>query len=128
MKYNSFVQGQRCPLCAQMSFSSKAEKEISKYIENFYHGKIKPNDRDTIVNPYTGYNLELDVYLPEINKAIEFNGDYWHSNKFPEKQIKDKIKLQECKRANINLLVVKEQDWINDKDGCLKSIYQFILR
>jgi hypothetical protein len=24
--------------------------------------------------------LELDIYFPKLNKAIEYNGDYWHCN------------------------------------------------
>jgi hypothetical protein len=29
--------------------------------------------------------LEIDIYLPELKLGFEFNGLYWHSNKFKEK-------------------------------------------
>lgn len=124
MTHHGFKKGKRCPICWYQSTSSKPEKEIQIFIDNIYDGKIINNDRNTIINPYTGYNLELDIYLPELNKAIEFNGSYWHSL---EKTIEnDKIKLKQCKENNINLFVLQEQLYLTDKEKCLNKIYKFI--
>ena len=76
--WNRFQQGHKCPECYAESTSSKVEIEIFEFIKNIYDGETISNDRTQIVNPETGCNLELDVYLPELNKAIEFNGVYWH--------------------------------------------------
>lgn len=120
VKFNDFKNGSRCPVCWKQSKLSKPEKEIQEYIKKIYNGKIISNDRNTIVNPNTGKFLELDIYLPEINKAIEFNGTYWHSN--PERKNCDKIKKKECKQKNIDLLVIEENNWIKNKSYCLTKI------
>jgi Zn ribbon nucleic-acid-binding protein len=123
--YNSFQQGKRCPICAAQQTSSKAEKELVQYVSSIYNGTIVENDRNTIVNHLTGMNLELDIFLPDINKAIEYNGSYWHSNRYSK--IKDKIKTDQCKQKNIDLLVIDEQDWITDKTSCLTEIRSHII-
>ena len=76
IKFNNFQQGNRCPLCNKRT--SKGEQDLALYIESFGI-KIFKNDRSILVNPLTGKNLELDIYIPSLNKAIEYNGGYWHS-------------------------------------------------
>ena len=121
--WTHFQQRHGCPICWANSFSSKTEKEISKIIEN--QGiKIKRNDRTQITNPLTGNKLELDIFMPTLNKAVEYNGEYWHS--FKETIGRDKIKLQECAKVGIKLLVIKEQDWIDNKTDCVDKIKNFV--
>ncbi len=60
-----------------------------------------------------------------MNKAIEYNGEYWHNKKY--QIIKDKIKLKQCKEKGINLLIIKEQDWIDNKEKQIKKIKKFLL-
>ena len=114
VKFNDFQQGKRCPICVRNQTSSKAEKEILEYIKSIYEGTILPNDRTQVINPLTGNMLELDIYLPELNKAIEYNGVYWHSMPIAKKRDLEKIK--QCKEKGISLLVIKEEDWCNNKD------------
>lgn len=126
MQWNNFQQGQKCPICNSKNYSSIAEKEIQQFVSTIYNGEIKPNDRNTIINPLTEYNLELDIYLPEINKAIEFNGAYWHS--LPKATFYDKIKKDQCEKLGINLLVIDESNWLKDKNTCLKNIKYFLAK
>jgi len=107
MKWNGFHTGQRCPICFYESKSSKPEKEVQEFVSNIYNGTVINNDRNTIINPQTGWNLELDVYLPELNKAIEFNGTYWHSLPINN----DYIKQEQCRNNNIQLLIIQEENW-----------------
>jgi len=124
MIYSCFkIRGQRCPICNNESNSSKAEKEVQEYVSTFNVNQIN-NDRSIILNPNTGHYLELDIYLPKINKAIEYNGTYWHS--LPKAMKRDKIKQNECKRLGIDLLIIKEQDYINSKEDELQKIKEFI--
>jgi len=124
MSYNHFKRGQRCPTCWYTSKSSKLERELQNFVSTIYNGKMISNDRNTIINPLTGHNLELDVYLPKLNKAIEFNGGYWHS--FYKVKNKDKIKQEQCKYNNITLLTIHEDNWVNNKEMCLQVIENFI--
>jgi len=122
--WEHWKRGHRCSTCYYESTSSKPEREIQKYISEIYNGKIINNDRNTIINPLTNYNLELDIYLPELNKAIEFNGTYWHSNE--KSKLYDKIKADQCEKNNIDLLVIDEDKWMKDKEECLLIINKFI--
>jgi len=62
--------------------------------------------------------------LPDLNKAIEYNGLYWHS--LPKAKLNGKIKKQECNKLGIDLFVIKEEDYLKDKQKVLKNIYNFI--
>lgn len=57
-----------------MAGTSNLEIELQSFIESIYKGPIIKNDRKVLDGK------ELDVYLPEKNLAIEFNGLYWHSD------------------------------------------------
>jgi len=122
--YNDFISGHRCPKCSFINKKSKPETEIIEYIKKIYLGKIIENDRSLIKNPVTGKMLELDIYLPDLKKAIEFNGIYWHSKE--NVKLRDIEKIKQCKEKSINLLVIKEEIWINDKEKCLKNIQYLI--
>jgi len=123
VRWNNFKKGHRCPVCLKWTKTSKAEIEIQKFVKSLTKNVIN-NDRNTILNPSTNYYLELDVYLPYLNKAIEYNGRYWHTG---EDRIKcDIIKQNECNRLNIDLLVIHEQDYINNKEIELNKIKDFI--
>ena len=64
------------------------EKEIINFIKSIYDGEIIENNRH-IISP-----MELDIYIPQKNLAIEFNGLYWHSELFRDKNYHfDKINL-----------------------------------
>jgi ribosomal protein S27E len=121
--YANFQQGCRCPICP--SIQSKPEKEIQRYVSTIYLDEILYNDRTQIKNPNTKRFLELDIFIPKLNKAIEFNGIYWHSKE--NTKIKDKIKIDICKEKNIKLLVINEKDWLVDKQKNLNIIRDFIL-
>jgi len=121
--FNNFQQGKRCPICKPKY--SKDEKELCNYIKTLYDGTIIENDRSIIKNPLTNKMLELDIYLPELNLAFEYNGDYWHSNKYAK--FKDNQKIIQCKNNGIKLITISENEWINYKDICLKIINEYIV-
>ena len=124
MSFSCFKQGQRCPTCFYKNGSSKGEKEVLEYIQSLTTDTIIPNDRSQIINPKTGQYLELDIYLPNLRKAIEYNGTYWHSD--DEVIYKDEQKVLQCKELGIDLLVINEEEWINNKDEQNKKIKKFI--
>jgi len=117
-----FIQYNRCPICSQNLHQSKGEKEVVDFISQIYDGKIIENDRTTIRNPLTGYMLELDIYLPDMKKAIEYNGAYWHRNG------KDKIKLDGCIENGINLITINHSDWkhTEKRDICKETLKRFV--
>ena len=73
---NNHLQGHGCPKCAVGKNTSSEENEISEYIEGLIDDNIILNSRD-IISPN-----ELDIYVPSRNVAFEYDGLYWHSDKF----------------------------------------------
>lgn len=55
------------------SITSQTEKDIVEYLTSKGITNIAQNNRDILDGK------EIDVYLPDYNVGIEFNGDYWHS-------------------------------------------------
>ena len=95
---------------------SFAEKELSEFLKSIYSGKIIQNDRK-LINPY-----ELDIYIPDLNLAIEYNGLYWHSDLYkPDNYHLQKTNL--CNEKGIRLIHIFEDNWLYKTDIC-KSILQ----
>lgn len=66
--------------CSECNKStSRAEKELLDYIKSIYNGWIVENDRNILEGQ------ELDIVLPDLGLAFEFNGNYWHSDKHKSK-------------------------------------------
>jgi len=125
VSFNSFKnQNNRCLICWCESKSSRAESYIQNFVSSLGVDIIR-NDRTQIVNPLTGHNLELDVWIPSIKKAIEYNGTYWHSLNI--KQINDKIKKEQCEKLDIDLMIVNEHNWNINRSFELDRIKQFVL-
>ena len=64
-------------------------------------------------------NKQLDIYLPEYNFAIEFNGTHWHANKGnnivePKDIHYHANKTSLARKAGINLMHIWEYDWLDD--------------
>ena len=108
-----------CHKCYANISQSSPELEIKDIINAMYNGKCIENSR-SIIPP-----LELDLYYPEKNIAIEFNGNYWHDeNHKPKDYHFNKFKL--CKDKNIRLVSIYESDWYNKRDNIinlLKNIF-----
>lgn len=101
---------------------SISEKSLVKYIKSIYSGKILLNNYN-IISP-----KELDIYIPDLNIAIEFNGLYWHSDKFIVANHNMTSydyhyhKWNLCRDKGIQLLFVWEDDWEDDKKVIKKSL------
>lgn len=92
-----------CPNCWYASNSSGPEKDIEKFLETL--GLSVVMSSRSIIKPY-----ELDIYIPSLNLAIEFNGIYYHSEKFLDKNY-HKMKYDLCKEKGIRLIQIWEDDW-----------------
>lgn len=117
--YNRTKNRSNCPECSKRLRSSIGEKEVGDYVKSLGH-KVVHNARGVLRG-----RLELDIYIPESNKAIEYNGDYWHS--FPEHQERDARKAQLCLDAGIDLMVVWESEWRETVEKMKEDIRCFLL-
>ena len=108
-----------CPTCVFNQKVSKPEIEIQIFIGTFFNEEIVTNSRK-IINPY-----ELDIYIPSLKKAIEFNGLYWHYSKRHFKPGKHAHKSNLCREKGIKLLHVREDLWKRDPEKMKQVIQKF---
>ena len=100
-----------CTMCNPIGDSkSIKEKELLYFIQNNYDGEIISSYRD---------KMEIDIYLPELKLGFEFNGLYWHSEKFKEKSY-HLDKTNYFKDRDIRIIHIWEDDWIF-KESIVKS-------
>ena len=104
-----------CTHCNPINSSqSGTEMELYKFIKENYKGEIIKNSK-RIVPP-----MELDIYLPELKLAFEFNGLYWHSESKKSKYYHFN-KTKKCEDIGICLIHIWEDDWIFENE-IIKSI------
>ncbi|MCA9748207.1 MAG: hypothetical protein KC414_03825 [Romboutsia sp.] len=105
---NHHLQGCGCPKCSHFKGSSKQEKELFKFIKTI--NSTAENNNRTVLE-----GTELDIYIKERNLAIEYNGVFWHSEKYKDKNYHYE-KWRQCDEKGIQLIQIFEDDWINKKD------------
>ena len=91
------ISGRRCPICSKEMSISFPEKAVVYYLS-----KIEK----TIIESYKPDFLngkEIDIYLPDKNIGIEYDGSAWHKNK-----TRDIKKNNLCNDNNIKLIRIRE--------------------
>lgn len=96
------LMGTGCPKC-KLKNSSFPEVAIYYYVKKYFY--------DTVSRYIGPLNKEIDVYIPSINVGIEFDGYYFHKNKFVEDDQKTRI----LKENGIKLIRVRETNAKGDK-------------
>jgi len=119
--WNNWQQGKKCVFCNDRNISIW-EKRVKKFISDDLNVNYIPNDRTQIINPNTNRYLELDIWFPQLNKAIECNGVYWHR----KRRFIDKIKLQLCARLGIDLFILTDKEWNDDEKKCKDNLKNFL--
>ena len=75
--------------------TSFPEQAIFFYIRRYF---------DDAINRFKDLGFELDIFIPEINTAIEYDGFLWHKD-----NRKDIEKNAKCMKQNIRLIRVREK-------------------
>ena len=112
------LYGRGCPKCGREL--SKGEECVKDYIENIIGFKINKNSRK-IIPPY-----ELDIFVPEKNLAIEYDGILWHSEKYIKDTNYHLNKTESCEKMGIRLIYIFEDEW-NEHTDIVKSKLKHIL-
>jgi hypothetical protein len=128
---------QICRHMAPNSNESFDERSLIEYVQSLYPKTQKLRDRKVKIDnkPYIK-GLDIDIYIPELRKGIEFDGDYWHSNQglkrgrpdWPEEdlqnyhQIKDRYFLSK----GIEILHINQHEWVSNREECIKKINIFL--
>jgi very-short-patch-repair endonuclease len=129
-------------ICSHMKPSvgtSLPERELLNTIKQKYSSAKSLMDRKVKINnkPYIK-GFQIDIFIPELNKGIEFDGKYHHAfeqmrkdpkrSKWSDKDIRNYHNLKDSWFASkgIQILHIKEEDWNKDKEGCIKRCFEFL--
>lgn len=88
---------------------SYSEKELVDFVKSIYSDEIMENTKK-IIPP-----KELDIYIPKMKLAIEYNGLYWHDENHIDKNY-HLMKTNMCNEKGIDLIHVFEDDWLYKKE------------
>lgn len=99
-----------CPKCS-MSGTSKAEQELAEFIQNIVPEYTVVQNSRSFIPP-----LEIDIIVHEKKLAIEFNGDYWHSEGAGKDRNYHLNKTNLVEAQGYQLIHVMEYEWTNSKE------------
>lgn len=104
---NHISKNHGCPKC--ISIKSKIESEVYDFIKYNISTDVEFSNRKILSGK------ELDIYIPELKTAIEYNGLYWHSDmRLPNDYHLKKTVL--CKEKNIKLIQIFGDEWMYKQD------------
>ncbi len=94
----SRAYGNGCPKCASENQTSLPEKIVYYYISKAFDDVLE-NYKPSWLKP-----MELDIFIPSINVAIEYDGRRFHKN-----SEKDNRKNSLCKEHGVKLFRLREE-------------------
>lgn len=118
INFSNFQQGKRCPHCARKSQESKTAqllKRVLSHLNVFFEEEKIFLDCS---NPFTQNKLRFDIYIQELNLAIEIDGEqhsvpisrFGGKTELIKNQYRDYLKNKFCFENNINLIRVNLYD------------------
>jgi hypothetical protein len=97
--------------CSEYKGYSLIEDEMFLFLLGYIpREQILLNRRDILPN-----RLEIDIYIPSYNLAIEINGVYWHSESMGKYRDYHLYKTIKCEENNINLIHILDYEWVYKK-------------
>lgn len=104
------LRGSGCSKCVRADKQSSGEREVCEFLDSLGVRYIT-SDRELIAPK------EIDIYLPDHNIAIEYDGMYWHSTNLEEECVrmsKQHInKTEQCESIGVQLFHIFESEWNN---------------
>lgn len=128
-----------CPMCMLGQRQSTGERDMISTVCSMFpmlkheimmnqSVSIKEASKGTV-----GSRMELDLFLPSLMIAIEYNGEYYHSDeliqskgRYDSAQDYHDAKLDYCMQAGIELMTIWDNDWNDNRNACIEYIKNFI--
>ncbi|PEP71846.1 hypothetical protein CN573_22755 [Bacillus wiedmannii] len=104
-----------CPKCNSGFQTSFPEQAIVYYLK-----KIFPDLENTYVLPFSKRRITIDVFIPSLQLAIEYDGEYAHKGKM-ERDLRKNVLLTD---NNIELIRIREPNLPLLDDNKMKMIYR----
>jgi len=117
IRLNIAINKTPCPHCnPPLIGTSEAEQELITYINGIYNGEIKTNIKINGIN--------VDIWIPYLKLALEYNGLYWHSEEY--RPLNTHInKTDGLKEIGIQLIHIWEDEWLF-KNEIVKSRINYL--
>lgn len=95
----------QCPTCWSPR-ASKGQHDLAEWVRSL-GVKVRVNDR----KQFKG-KMELDLFLPDHNLVIEYDGLYWHSERGrPDCKSKSWQKFVALKQAGLRYMMIFDDEW-----------------
>ena len=113
----SRTKGGGCPHCNHLYKTSFPEQAFFYYVSKLY-----PDAINSYKAPFLG-KMELDIYIPSLKWAIEYDGAQWHKK---DKLKHEQEKYKRCSKNGIKLFRIREKmadlgsDIADDQIGIIK--------
>lgn len=101
--------------------ASKPEQEIITYIKHMHPSLQVEESNRTVLG-----GRELDIYIPSLKIAIEYNGLYYHSEKYITDKHYHVNKTKDCLKQGITVYHIFSDEWENNKEAVLHRIKYLI--
>ena len=111
-----------CPHCVRNTFTSKGEKGLASWVtRTLPNAKVMRNARSVV----KGH--ELDIYVPHLSLAIEFNGNYYHSDRFRAATY-HRDKYTDCQASGVRLVQITECQWESSAEAVKALLIPLLLQ
>ena len=97
------LEQELCTHCNPYKTKSQTENKLTDFIR-LLNTDILSSDREVL------QGKEIDIYIPSLKIGFEFNGIFWHSDKFKSKHYHQEKKFQAIEQG-VNLIHIWEDDW-----------------
>lgn len=114
---------QGCPFCQHVV--SSGEKDVLAFVKEHTHHEVQNNARivpDFFIGSRRIHKAELDIYIPELKLAIEYNGVHFHDISLKGKGYHIG-KRKACEQLGIRLISIWECDWQDDRKRLILERY-----
>ncbi len=106
-----------CPVCNPTG-TSRAEQEVCNIIKQLVpNHTVLTNDTSILSD-----RMELDVVVPDLHIAIEYNGMRWHSDLTNKPNNYHLKKSRLCHDKGYTLIHIWEDDWLDRKDIVIRML------
>jgi hypothetical protein len=117
----NFIRGTRCPTCAKTGRTSSGQRQVTDFLKSI---GVSVRENVTGLDPLIPRS-EVDIFLPDHNVAVEFDGVWWHAEgpsreragKSRPSAMPDAIvsRLDRLAAMGIRLIRVFSDEWIHER-------------
>ena len=95
-----------CVSGVSLSKKSKGQTQVVKFLRKHYKEEIKEENTNLLAPK------RIDIVIPALKVAIEYNGDFWHDHQEEREENYHNNKFVNLKNLGYHLIYIWESDWM----------------